>query len=266
MKLARAFESMEKQLPALRDYSVPIMAEQIGGRPRPLGTGWFFRIENHWFLVTARHVLCDLFPKGADLTRDKNDCDIIVPGVGGQRVHLSGKATMVARHDVGVLHLNNPELVRDRWTPVTMLDLLRDDDSPQGWYFLTGWPQQLYRTTSIGLASKSLQLVAPFGSHGRSFDPGEEILITLDRNDHRTLDGHPLSVPALQGISGAPAWRIVPDGSTSYEPRLAGIQTGYFEDGAVWIVHATRCGVLRFLIERQFPGMFSASERLVSQW
>jgi len=48
------------------------------------------------------------------------------------------------------------------------------------------------------------------------------------------------------------------------DPSLPVFQTGFIDFGDKWIIHGTRCGVLRDLVENEIPGLYKASERLIA--
>jgi|GEM_PF-5494432 len=259
--------SHEKDLSTLGDFSVPILLEPKGCEPYLLGSGWFLQVGAEWFLVTAGHVLQRFFPEGVDPMTVKNESHIIVPDSADQAIRLTGSATITPEYDVGVLRLYEPELVRDRWKPINRMLFVADDDFAHGGYFVPGWPGEIAFTTSSGMTTKRYQLLAPFGSLDVPFDRETDIRLSIDKNDHQTLDGRPVPVTALEGMSGAPIWRVFQDGLSVYRPQLAGIQTGFIDyDDDKWIIHGIRCGVLRNLVEKEAPGLYAASERLIAPW
>ncbi|QRK05533.1 hypothetical protein JQX13_36025 [Archangium violaceum] len=247
------------------DYSVPLLAKQADGLPWLLGTGWFFRCEQEWFLVTAGHVLMELSTPKARRAGAPNDLDLLVPGVGDVLVPLSGRMSTSQRYDVGILWLKDPTPIRERWTPVTVADLAPLNDPSKAWYHVTGWPRQLSKSLTGGIGAKQFRFTAKFDAGTEPHDPGTEILFPLHRNDFGTFDGEPDKHPSLQGISGAPVWQIFTDDNDNgrYAPRLAGVQISYLERGTIWYIRATRWGAVRLLIEHVSPGLFSSAERLV---
>jgi hypothetical protein len=243
------------------DYSVPLVAQQVDGLPRLFGTGWFFRCEQEWFLVTAEHVLRDLSPprspRGAP-----HDSNLLVPGVGGVLVPLSGKWSASQAHDVAILRLSDPNPIRECWTPVTVFDLAPQQDPKEAWFHVTGWPLQLCTRTTGGLEAEKFRFTAKFDAGREPYNAETEIRFPLERNDFGTFDGQPTTAPALQGISGAPVWQIFKDDNSSYQPRLAGVETSYLERGMTWYIRATRWAVVRRVIEHAVPGLIKSAERL----
>src|SRR6266852_2359925 len=269
-------QSIEKDLWTLGDLSVPILGEPEGSEPILLGTGWFLQLGAIWFLVTAEHVLRKLYPEDSDPTSTRNTWDIIVPGLDDQPIHLSGSTTMTPGrydvdaeastmsrgYDVGIVRLHNPKLVYDRWKPVRRMTFVPEEDFDHGCYFVAGWPEALSFPMRGGIATQRYQLLAPF-ARDQPFDRDIDIRLSLDRNDHSTLKGEPVAAPALAGMSGAPIWRVFKNGSSRYKPELAGILTAVGDGGDTWIIYGTRSGVLRNLVERETPGLYAASEKLI---
>ncbi|WPB78073.1 hypothetical protein KYC5002_02760 [Archangium violaceum] len=243
-------------------YSVPLVAQQDGGLPRLFGTGWFFRCEQEWFLVTAEHVRRDLAPPRSPRSAP-HDSALLVPGVGGVLVHLSGKWSSSPTYDVAILRLSDPNPIRERWTPVTVADLAPQQDPTGACFYVCGWPLQLCTRTTGALEADKFQFAAKFDAGTERYNPVTEILFPLERNNFGTFDGQPASAPALQGISGAPVWQIFKDDNSRYEPRLAGVETSYLERGMTWYIRATRWPAVRQLIEHAVPGLFKSAERLV---
>ncbi|HEX5745108.1 MAG TPA: hypothetical protein VFZ09_02630 [Archangium sp.] len=243
-------------------YSVPLVAKQVGGNPRLFGTGWFFRCEQEWFLVTAEHVLRDLAPPRSP-RGTPHDSDLLVPGVGGVLVPLSGKWSASPKYDVAILRLTDPNPIRENWTPVTVADLAPQQDLKEAWFHVTGWPLQLCARTTGGLEADKFRFTAKFDAGTEPYNPETELLFPLERNDFGTFDGQPTSAPALQGISGAPVWQIFMDGNRHYQPRLAGVETSYLERDMTWYIRATRWAAVRMVIEHAVPGLIKSAERLV---
>jgi hypothetical protein len=244
------------------DYSVPLVAQQVDGLPWLLGTGWFFRCEQEWFLVTAGHVLMDLSTPDARKTGAPNDLNLLVPGVGDVLVPLSGTKSISPKYDVGILRLKDPTSIRGRWTPVTVADLAPQNDPAGAWYHVTGWPRQFSTSTTGGLNAEKLRFTAKFDAGNEPHDPGVEILFPLDRNDFGTFDGEHDRHPHLQGISGSPVWQILTDDNSLYAPRLAGTQISYLDRGTIWYIRAIRWPAVRLLIEHVIPGLFISAQRL----
>ncbi|MCP3169939.1 trypsin-like serine protease [Myxococcus qinghaiensis] len=263
LELLRSVEGELKQLGD--DYSVPLVARQPEGFPRPVGTGWFFRCELEWFLVTAAHVVEEFFPVGDRKKTKPSDSMLLVPGVDAAMVPLGGKWSLSDDYDVAILRLESPSVVRDRWKPVTMADLAPDEPEDQyPWYHVTGWPTEYSKRVEGGLAGDKFRFNAqaePVPA-GDEFDRKMRIRFPLYRNDFGTIDGNEASHPQLRGISGAPVWRIFEDGNR-YRPLLAGVQVSYWDRHTVWYIDAVRWGCVRMLIEHSVPGLFKSAEKLV---
>ncbi|MFP2895916.1 hypothetical protein [Corallococcus sp. 4LFB] len=154
--------SIEGELRKLGDdYSVPLVARQPEGFPRPVGTGWFFRCEVEWFLVTAAHVVEEFFPVGDRRKIKPPESMLLVPGDNEAMVPLVGKWSLSDVYDVAILRLESPSVVSVRWKPVTMADLAPEE--PEGqypWYHVTGWPTEYSKRVEGGLAGDKFRFNA----------------------------------------------------------------------------------------------------------
>lgn len=248
------------------DYSVPIIKElKDGGSPVPLGTGCFFRCCDEWFLVTAAHVIADLFPRGFQKPSPVNECNILVPGTNNRLVSLSGEATAHAHaeYDVAIMRLHDPGAVSERWRPVTLAQVDRKEDPKGAWYHFAGWPIERTSRDSATISGEKYRFTQAHDASSVDHDPAIHIVLPNDRSEHVTFDGELVRTPELEGVSGSPVWRIFEESEGVYEPRFAGVQTGYVPKGSVWHIKATRWWVVRALIDRAVPGLLDAPERLV---
>jgi hypothetical protein len=256
-------QAVAGRLLKLDDYSVPLVAEQVGGLPRLLGTGSFFRCGKDWFLVTAEHVVSALYPKDARKTHAPNDCDVLVPGLGDNLVRLSGVVTASPKYDVAILRLDDPSLIRDQWCPITVADVMPDESTEGSWFHLAGWPLQFCKATTGGFVADRFRFTAKFGAGSETFDPATEILLPLDRTDHGDFAGQQKAPPALGGISGAPLWRIFASDTASFQPRVAGVEVAYLDGNATWYIKSTRWSAVRMLLDRAAPGLVASAEQLL---
>lgn len=245
------------------DFSVPICAQLKGGDPRQLGSGSFLRIATDWFLVTASHVVEDLFPPRALKSGHANDCDVLVPGQDDALVTLSGHVTGTFSHDVAVLRLGDPSPIRDRWRPITLSEVVRPADPAAGWYHFAGWPIERSQKVQGVFQAEKYRFTCSHDPTGVEHVPEHQVVLPISLTGHVTFAGEAVSVPHLEGVSGAPVWRIFPNGSARLEPRLAAVQTGYVDQNQHWYVKATRWPVVRTLITRACPGLVESAERLV---
>jgi hypothetical protein len=124
------FRSWPSRLVVFLDYSV---------------RAGFFVLVLEWFLVTAEHVVADLYPPGARRFGAANDCDVLVPGPGDFLVRLSGKVVASPKYDVAALWLKDPSSVRDRWAPITVVELCPEESLETSWFHVAGWPVQIMR-------------------------------------------------------------------------------------------------------------------------
>ncbi|TQF11415.1 hypothetical protein FJV41_34345 [Myxococcus llanfairpwllgwyngyllgogerychwyrndrobwllllantysiliogogogochensis] len=258
--------SVEGELRRLGDdYSVPLAARQPEGLSRLVGTGWFFRCEIEWFLVTAAHVVGEFFSVGDKKKTKPPESILLVPGINDAMVPLGGKWSISDEYDVAILRLESPNIVNARWKPVTMADLAPDEsESEYPWYHVAGWPAEYSVRAERELAGDKFRFTAQAEPMpvGDEFDRKTRIRFPLYRNEFGTFDGQKAVHPQLFGISGAPVWRVFDDGNR-YRPLLAGVQVSYLDRHTVWYINVIRWGGVRSLIERSVPGLFKSAERLV---
>lgn len=258
-------KSIEEPLRKLGDdYSVPLIAHQLDGHPRLVGTGWGFRCELEWFLITAAHVVDDLFPGGLRDDEQLPDSRLLVPCDGGRLRPLLGRWSTTKTYDVAILRLAEPGLVSAHWTPVTILDFApREPDGEFPCYHVAGWPVEYSKRTKFEVAGEKFRFTARAEpvSIGDEFDGERRIRFPLHLEAFGTFAGQGASPPRLNGISGSPVWRVFEDGGR-YRPRLAGVQVACLLRRDVWLVDVVRWGAVRMLIEHAVPGLFSSAERL----
>ncbi len=243
------------------EHSTPILGAMDGGPARMVGSGFFFRCEQDWFLVSAAHVFQEFFPnRGAGVT---NDREVVVPYLHNKLMRLGGKLIQSKKSDVGVLHLSDPSLVRERWSAVSA-GQLDDGGDPHGWYYFAGYPTQWSKHEGNAVNADKYRFVGPFDPGPVSCHPKHKLVIPLDRNHHFDGNGVPGRVPHLEGISGCAVWRIIDgrDPLRRFAPRLAGIETHYETHGSVWYVCARRWIAAERLIEIFIPGRLRSAKRL----
>lgn len=253
-----------------RAHSVPIFAcLRDNGRPRPLGTGFFFRCAEEWFLITACHVMDDIFPKGGIKAAGRetpNESLLLVPNVDESLIDVSGWICSNREFDVAVLKLDDAAAVQKRWKPVTLADIHRPDDDPQGQCFhFGGWPiQAVKRGEKTFESAACYSFNGPFDPGPFDCDPGAELFVSIGRGslaDPMDAGLEVTRVPYLEGVSGSPMWRVF-DRAGRFIPRLAGVQTGYFERGQNWYIRGVRSGAVLLTLERAAPEVMAAAAKI----
>ncbi|NPC71429.1 hypothetical protein HPP05_16895 [Corallococcus exiguus] len=259
----KLLQRYEEQLQRLGDdYSVPIIAQQPQGLPRIVGTGWFFRCEQEWFLITAGHVMSDFFPsKWKELELPPHSF-CLIPDINDKFISITGRHLSSEPYDVAIIHIVDPTEIRKRWKPVTVLDLASDRaEGAHPWYHVSGWPIEYSKRMDGGLGADKFRFNAQAEPCPDLIDPKHEIAFPLHRNEFGTINGELSRHPALQGISGAPVWRIF-DADGVYRPRLAGVEVAYIDKHTTWFIKATKWGAVRMLIETAVPGLLRSAQKL----
>jgi hypothetical protein len=237
------------------DYSMPICSQMVGGNARLIGSGSLFAVTDKVFLITASHVVEEHFPRKVRSLRngEPNDCHLLVPSAGDRLVSISGRVTGSPKFDVAVLEISSPQELTTRWTPIE-LDQVSLGEPTEGWHHFAGWPVQL-SSRSAGAMQGDRYRFTCRSENSIVDDEQLELALPIDLNGHVTFDGTPASLPALEGISGCPVWRVFGEHPSEYRPRVAGVETGYIRKAQHLYVKATRWHVVLSLIERAYPGL-----------
>lgn len=259
-----------------RDHTVQIFVKQRHpvGTPVPCGTGFFFRCGEEWFLVSAAHVLIELLPNQQPAVGVQMVAEVYLPQAPGTEspaklIPLRGamlRGRPEEKLDVAVLRLPREfAKLLGAWRPVTLADV--DNEARRdGWYFVAGYPGALSSRSQDGLGFQVTphSLVMQIDHSCTEEDPITRIALLLDLWDTIGPDGESHGVPPLQGISGAPVWRVFDDDAEHFHPRFVGVETGVAGDsGRFRSVRASRWNVAREVIRVAVPGLLDEAERII---
>lgn len=244
--------------------SVPIFTRAIEfNHVRPIGTGSLFRVGDHFFLVTADHVLKYLDGKTDDHLVVMNRERSVQFGVGGE-VH----GTVAGSDDVGILRLPSESLPSfDGLTFLTTTDIDISRPDPGERYGFCGYPEEFSVRTPGSPFFYNTVLAEPEGPL-RDFDPEVNFLLAMDEARTRTPTGRLTKFPvSLGGISGCAVWRITQGGAaatwTSGQARVVGIETGVYGAGPVKKIKASSWALVLGMIRQQYPALRPSLDRTV---
>lgn len=200
----------------VRGYAVPLL-RVAAGRLVPLATGSLVRTAHDLYLLTAAHAFDDGVRLG----------DLRVPLGRGRTLGLEHAACLAreTEDDVAVIRLGAilaRRLLAAGWRAVGLREL-----APPGaeQYVVCGWPVERTRWIAGQLHAKPVTFYTrAIERHARGR------LLAFGRLATRA-DAAAVWTPALEGVSGATAWAIVPavaeDGATRVSIRPAGVQVSY---------------------------------------
>ena len=199
--------------------------------PEQFGTGVLLVIHDHYFLVTAAHVLDD--NTGSTLYIPGNQSGKLEMLTGGSfRSVADGGNRDNDRTDVGVVALKSDLVDKigcDSFLPVSMTDV--DDIGKAGEiYIAMGYPAT--KNTKVNLVEKTFKRHVI--SCTANILPGKDLekigvssashlLLGFDKKHVKNTQGKDMTAPDPYGISGGPLWRF--DIYTKQNPasRLVGI-------------------------------------------
>lgn len=229
--------------------------------PEQYGTGIFLNIGNHYFLITAAHVL------------DNNSSSMLyIPGnKSGKLVFLDGEALKSVaeagdrnndRTDVGIIVLKSDlvdEIGNDAFLPISMADV--DDIGKKGdIYIAMGYPAK--RNEKVNLAERTFkrrpisytanilpdEKLSAVGVHR-----GSHLLLSFKKRHSHDNSGRDITAPDPHGMSGGPLWRFDVYKKQQPASRLVGILIEWRDEVAG--ILAVRIPVLLAGIAHHLPGL-----------
>ena len=252
-------EEAEKESRKLLKHISPIYRVDEAGNPEQYGTVVYLVIHDHYFLVTAAHVL-DV-NAGSTLYIPSN--------ASGNLVRLEGKSfksiaeggdRMNDRTDVGVVELKSDmidKIGRDSFLPISATDV--DDTGKNGGiYIAMGYPGELnvdvdlvkntFKRHPISYTANILpdEKVAEAGVHC-----GSHLLIAFKKEQSHDTTGKEIVAPSPPGMSGGPLWRfdIYTDHQTTSKLVGINIEWHYMLEGIL----AVRMPIVLAGIAHQYP-------------
>ncbi|MFN7510489.1 MAG: hypothetical protein ACK50B_15795 [Betaproteobacteria bacterium] len=185
--------------------TLPLLVRR-DGRAEPLATGTLYRIAGRTLLVTCRH----LFDAAVGLG------DLLVPLPRAQRLlplHPLGRRVVVhPERDLALIELARAPacdaLLRE-WPPVPIDASALDDDGGMAvpMYVLAGWPYEQMRRVDETVFARPVVVFA-----ARRPGPAAADLRLSYARVARRSDGVDVHAPALDGVSGATVWQVLPAG------------------------------------------------------
>ncbi|MDI3259384.1 MAG: hypothetical protein QJR02_06780 [Sinobacteraceae bacterium] len=230
----------------LRRRVLPILL-QLGGRMRVVGSGCLLAVGGDLLLVTARHVAELLWRSSNGLRR------AAVPGPEGILLPLAGCRGLAGSDevdldaDVAALRLPPPVgwKLAQRWRPLSAAELAAPPQPAGELHLIAGYPQslddprapggRLFALATRALAAAPAQAAAPV-------HPQYDLFFEYARWGRAAPDQGAQRLPALEGVSGAPVWRLVPQADGGLRLWPVAVQSGYFPNG---YIRAKGLGLLR---------------------
>ena len=217
MKEAGKGVSEEQQLRnrAIQEFlwrcTVPLMVEIEESRTIPQGTGTLFRIDNRYFIITARHVF--------DTDKSRLECLAIPIALTSKEFIRIGSATYYVPDrdfiDVAVIEITHGDTISaaaHHWDFLTLDNVKTSLPTSSVW--LTGYPEDkvefTQRTTlsfePVTIQTDLLKQVPP--------DAKKPVYEGLDLFFHYEHEAEALGkgvqpTPKLPGVSGASIWEVV---------------------------------------------------------
>lgn len=199
----------------LRSCTVPLVRE-LEGQLALMGTGTFFRLENHLWLVTASHVVPD----------EENLRNLAVPmRTTGQFLTL-GNCTLYRPDnlnlDVATILLQGNDF--EQLVPVNWRVL--DDnnvtafDSGVSEYVIAGYPRETLAKHRMDWA-KSFVRIYTYPYPGGITDADHSIFRLSYARSTSSSQGAPTQTPHLAGVSGASVWALPKLKSSLWTPNDA---------------------------------------------
>lgn len=230
----------------LRRRVLPILL-QFGDRLRVVGSGSLLAVGGDLLLVTARHVAELLWRASSGLRR------AAVPGPEGILLPLAGCRGLAGCDEAGldadVAALRLPPALgwklAQRWRPLTVAELAAPEPPAGDLHLIAGYPQslddprapggRLFALATRALASAPAQAAAPV-------HPQYDLFFEYARWGRAATEQAAQRLPALEGVSGAPVWRLAPQADGGLRLWPVAIQSGYFPNG---YIRAKDLGLLR---------------------
>jgi len=263
------------------DSTVPIVIAH-DGEIHQFGTGTLFRIADHFFLITAGHVIKDATKNNKTVGIGGSDDNYFIALTGNAQVSSEGQyGTHVDPFDIG-LYLLLPEAVaRMKHKQFLFLsDIEFVEQSPTAVYSLFGFPAvwaSPHPSAPNTLRYKAFQYTAYRYDRDTSilkeFQDRFHLLLDAQLTEATDNEGNLLSshdsdtstlfARGLGGISGCSIWRVgdltLPvDQWKSDQARIVAVQTGVYHSQRV--IKATRWIAVSTLIYEAYPELRPAME------
>ncbi len=200
-----------------------------------IATGTLLCLGTRYFLVTSRHLFRDKYHHQYDPAR------LAFPATAlGKAVFPFGNSILylpsVEKVDIAILEITEQETVSrlsSGWRILSEKNL--GPASGSGTYVLSGYPSSeavkrgdLLGGTLVTIFTEIMRELSP--EVRPEPDPGIDLFFHLDEEGEQ-VDGSMANVPALQGMSGASVWKVLPNENAIWTPesalRIIGVQSAY---------------------------------------
>lgn len=192
-----------------------------GARPRPQihGTGFFFRLEDRTYLISAGHVIDVPQPELLAIPTKPGGPEVRTLGKG-----LSITTTDLERLDVGALRLEDEDVIGElgaHWTVLSPEHLPREELVTL--FLIAGYPDSQTYVDGPRISSRPIQQIYSTRYDGPTDEQPDPYDFFFRYSTEATArDGEEIKTPALHGVSGAPVWGIrTPDPAEIWSPERA---------------------------------------------
>lgn len=217
---------------------LPILA-RLRERWRVIGSGTLLAAGGDVLLVTARHVAerIERPPLGPARCALPRGDGAPLSLAGCRRLTVADEAGLDA--DICALRLPaaTARALLAHWRVLTPADLRAPAGDDDGWHLLSGYPQSLDlpRNPGRGLFSLATRRLPQAPSQAvPPVHPRYDLFFEYARLGRSSRDGAALALPGLEGVSGAPVWRLQCEpaaGAVRLWP--VAIQSGYRSRGYI---------------------------------
>lgn len=205
-------------------HTIQILLRNDKGQIRPCGTGVTFKIDEHYFILTAAHVVNE-FPDGTEIHVNIQD--------GYPVIECEVRSTDLEFHstvDLAYLHLEpeSAELLKKYYQFIEMSKLYKDHEIHESFsYLISGYPIENYKFEKDGwmVTGASLLLLRgcpkdQYAKHGYTEDMHH--CFVYEHISRDMISGESKLTDDPQGISGSGVYfMFMNEGTLEY--RLVGI-------------------------------------------
>jgi hypothetical protein len=254
-RTAEAYRNLQfASMGAMRSCTCIIMLNKTSYKAH--GTGVFIQIQNHYFLVSAAHVMDKHGEFFIFLSQEK---EIIYPG--GDTYINRTENREKDELDIAVLRLDDDCLphIKRTYSFVQAEDLaINHIFQPWEYYSFLGFPASKakvkYKTDIFGI-TMLFHFTAPIGAeYYKEFGRNPYVNVVATYNKKQVYDGRKGTYgtgPDLYGISGCGLWFTDPSDLTTgiIKPKLTAIMTDWFTNNRNIII-GTRIDVVTGMIKK----------------
>lgn len=212
---ARQQEELKAFILMARRYTVPLI-EEDDSTAAILGTATLFSANSRHYLITAAHVIEELVAAG-QTDRIGIPLGLEKASVCNLGNHYIAYNSNTDVFDIAIIRLDEPKMVAavsrnwDFLSPKNVAGIDRDMRK----CFVAGYPRSESRTAADWqMSSKFISFPTTFlhetPTEAEGVRVGLDVFLVHEERG-TALDGSLVDLPALQGVSGASVWAVLPD-------------------------------------------------------